>query len=54
MSPALLGIAASLFAGALTGIGGLLVAASGAPDARRQNLLIGFAAGVMIAAAVSK
>ncbi len=52
MSPALLGIAASLFAGALTGIGGLLVAASGAPDARRQNLLIGFAAGVMIAAAV--
>jgi zinc transporter, ZIP family len=52
MSPALLGIAASLFAGALTGIGGLLVAASGAPDVRRQNLLIGFAAGVMIAAAV--
>lgn len=52
MSPALLGIAASLFAGAMTGIGGLLVAASGAPDARRQNLLIGFAAGVMIAAAV--
>lgn len=52
MSAALLGIAASLFAGALTGIGGLLVAASGAPDARRQNLLIGFAAGVMIAAAM--
>lgn len=52
MSAGLLGIAASLFAGALTGVGGLLVAASGAPDARRQNLLIGFAAGVMIAAAV--
>jgi ZIP family zinc transporter len=51
-SPALLGIAASLVAGALTGVGGLLVAASGVPDARRQNLLIGFAAGVMIAAAV--
>jgi ZIP family zinc transporter len=52
MSAAFLGIAASLIAGAMTGIGGLLVAASGAPDARRQNLLIGFAAGVMIAAAM--
>lgn len=52
MSAAFLGIAASLFAGALTGVGGLLVAASGAPDPRRQNLLIGFAAGVMIAAAL--
>lgn len=49
--PALLGIAASLGAGAATGLGGLAVAASGAPDDRRQNLLIGFAAGVMIAAA---
>ena len=48
---ALLGIAASLAAGAMTGLGGWLVAASGAPDPRRQNLLIGFAAGVMIAAA---
>ena len=48
---ALTGMAASLAAGAMTGLGGLLVAASGAPDARRQNLLIGFAAGVMIAAA---
>lgn len=48
---ALLGIAASLAAGAMTGLGGWLVAISGAPDARRQNLLIGFAAGVMIAAA---
>lgn len=52
MTAAFLGMAASLLAGALTGIGGLLVAASGPPDARRQNLLIGFAAGVMIAAAV--
>ena len=52
MSAAFLGIAASLLAGAMTGIGGLLVAASGAPDERRQNLLIGFAAGVMIAAAI--
>lgn len=48
---ALTGIAASSLAGAMTGLGGLLVAASGAPDARQQNLLIGFAAGVMIAAA---
>lgn len=48
---ALLGIAASLAAGAMTGLGGWLVAITGAPDARRQNLLIGFAAGVMIAAA---
>lgn len=48
---AFLGIAASLAAGAMTGLGGGLVALSEAPDARRQNLLIGFAAGVMIAAA---
>jgi ZIP family zinc transporter len=49
---AVLGIAASLFAGALTGLGGWLVSAFGAPDEKRQNLFIGFAAGVMIAAAV--
>lgn len=48
---ALIGIAASGLAGAMTGLGGLLVAVSGPPDPRRQNLLIGFAAGVMIAAA---
>lgn len=52
MSPALLGMAASLAAGAMTGIGGLAVAGRGAPDPQRQNLLIGFAAGVMLAAAV--
>jgi zinc transporter, ZIP family len=46
-----LGIAASLLAGAMTGIGGLLVAVGGPPDTRRQHLLMGFAAGVMIAAA---
>ncbi len=49
---ALFGVAASLLAGAMTGLGGLVVAGSGVPDPRRQNLLIGFAAGVMIAAAV--
>lgn len=48
---ALTGIAASTLAGAMTGLGGVFVAVSGAPDVRRQNLLIGFAAGVMIAAA---
>jgi ZIP family zinc transporter len=48
---ALLGIVASGIAGAMTGLGGLFVAVSGPPDPRRQNLLIGFAAGVMIAAA---
>ena len=46
-----IGIAASLAAGAMTGLGGALIAVAGAPDPRRQNLLIGFAAGVMIAAA---
>jgi ZIP family zinc transporter len=49
---ALLGIAASLLAGTMTGLGGLAVAGPGVPDARRQNLLIGFAAGVMIATAM--
>lgn len=49
---ALLGLAASLFAGAMTGLGGLAAGFGGAPDERRQNLLIGFAAGVMIAAAL--
>jgi ZIP family zinc transporter len=48
---ALLGLAASLVAGAMTGLGGLAAGFGGALDERRQNLLIGFAAGVMIAAA---
>lgn len=48
---ALIGIVASLLAGAMTGIGGGIVALGRAPDMRRQNLLMGFAAGVMIAAA---
>lgn len=49
---AILGVVASLLAGAMTGIGGFLVAVGETPDLRRQNLLVGFAAGVMIAAAV--
>lgn len=48
---AVIGVAASLLAGAMTGIGGWLVVMLGAPDERRHNLLVGFAAGVMIAAA---
>jgi ZIP family zinc transporter len=49
---AFFGLTASLIAGAMTGIGGLIAGRGGVPDDRRQNLLIGFAAGVMIAAAV--
>lgn len=48
---AVLGIMGSLLAGAMTGIGGLVVMLGGPPDEKRQNLLMGFAAGVMIAAA---
>lgn len=51
-SLAVLGITASLIAGAMTGIGGLVVMLSGPPNEKRQNLLMGFAAGVMIAAAI--
>jgi ZIP family zinc transporter len=49
---ALQGILASLLAGAATGLGGLAVMLGGAPGEARRNLLMGFAAGVMIAAAV--
>lgn len=48
---AALGLMGSLLAGAMTGIGGLVVMLGGRPDEKRQNLLMGFAAGVMIAAA---
>ncbi|GGB72299.1 ZIP family metal transporter [Blastomonas aquatica] len=48
---AAIGIAASLAAGCMTGLGGALVAFGGQPTERRHNLLMGFAAGVMIAAA---
>jgi ZIP family zinc transporter len=48
---AIMGIVGSLVAGALTGLGGVVVMLGGPPDARRQNLMMGFAAGVMIAAA---
>lgn len=48
---AVLGIMASLIAGAMTGIGGLAVMLGGPLDDTRHNRLTGFAAGVMIAAA---
>lgn len=48
---AAIGIAASLAAGCMTGLGGAMVAFGGPPSERRHNLLMGFAAGVMIAAA---
>ncbi|MFN3474660.1 MAG: ZIP family metal transporter [Blastomonas sp.] len=49
--PAILGIVGSLAAGAMTGLGGVIVVLGGPPGEKRQNLLMGFAAGVMIAAA---
>lgn len=49
--PAILGVVGSLAAGAMTGIGGAIVVIGGRPNEKRQNLLMGFAAGVMIAAA---
>lgn len=49
--PAILGIVGSLAAGTMTGLGGAIVLLSGPPGEKRQNLLMGFAAGVMIAAA---
>lgn len=49
--PAIIGVTASLLAGAMTGIGGWIAVLFGAPDERRHNMLVGFAAGVMIAAA---
>lgn len=48
---AAIGVAASLAAGCMTGLGGAMVAFGGPPSERRHNLLMGFAAGVMIAAA---
>lgn len=48
---AILGLAASGVAGAMTGLGGLAAGFGGMGDERHQNRLVGFAAGVMIAAA---
>lgn len=51
MSPVLAGALGSLLAGLATVIGALPVLGLRKPDAQQQNLLLGFAAGVMLAAA---
>ncbi|NNM77439.1 ZIP family metal transporter [Sphingomonas sp. ID1715] len=49
-SPVLTGILASLIAGAATGLGGLALWFTGKATAEQQKLMLGFAAGVMLAA----
>ena len=48
--PVLAGILASLIAGAATGLGGLALWFTGRPNLEQQKLMLGFAAGVMLAA----
>ena len=50
MSLVLIGFLASLGAGLATGVGALPILGMGAPNERQQSLLLGFAAGVMLAA----
>ncbi|WP_106639519.1 ZIP family metal transporter [Allosphingosinicella vermicomposti] len=50
MSLILTGFLGSLAAGAATGVGALPILKLGMPDERRQSILLGFAAGVMLAA----
>ncbi|KAB7646381.1 ZIP family metal transporter [Polymorphobacter fuscus] len=52
MSPIFAGFLASLIAGLATGVGALPVLAMRGVDAARQSLLLGFAAGAMLAASV--
>jgi ZIP family zinc transporter len=49
-SPLLTGFLASLIAGAATGLGGLALWATGRPTPEQQKLMLGFSAGVMLAA----
>lgn len=49
-SPLLVGFIASLIAGAATGLGGLALWLTGRPTPDQQKLMLGFAAGVMLAA----
>ncbi len=49
-SPVLAGAVASLLAGLATGLGGLPILGIGRSATRYQNLMLGFAAGVMLAA----
>ncbi|AUW57325.1 ZIP family metal transporter [Sphingobium sp. SCG-1] len=51
MSPVMAGSLGSLLAGLATVIGALPILGLRKPDAQQQNLLLGFAAGVMLAAA---
>ncbi|GAY20753.1 ZIP family metal transporter [Sphingobium fuliginis] len=50
LSPVLAGTIASLLAGAATGLGGLPILGIGRSAARCQGVMLGFAAGVMLAA----
>lgn len=52
MSPILSGLVGSLLAGLATGVGALPLLGFGSANERRQGLLLGFAAGVMLAAAL--
>lgn len=49
-SPLFTGFLASLIAGAATGLGGLALWLTGRPTAEQQKLMLGFSAGVMLAA----
>ena len=49
-SPLLTGFIASLIAGAATGVGGLALWFTGRPNPEQQKLMLGFSAGVMLAA----
>jgi ZIP family zinc transporter len=49
-SPVLAGFLASLIAGAATGLGALALWFTGRPTAEQQKLMLGFSAGVMLAA----
>jgi ZIP family zinc transporter len=49
-TPVVAGILGSLAAGLATGVGALPIASIGRPSERQENLLLGFAAGVMLAA----
>jgi zinc transporter, ZIP family len=49
-SPILIGFLGSLAAGAATGLGGLPMLAAGRPSAEQRKLMLGFSAGVMLAA----
>lgn len=51
-SPVAAALTASLLAGAATGVGALPVLSMGRPNEQQQNIMLGFAAGVMLAASL--